>query len=151
MKFQIPNKSEVKRKLDMTPLIDCVFQLLLFFLVASHFEEQARMTNEGELEAALPEAAAAMPMTMKPQELIVNINAAGQFYIGGNLETEPALAQRLQQAQLNNPGNQSVVIRGDEAADWKYIARVMSLCNQANIRDYRVAVVKENEVSGDGL
>lgn len=151
MKFQIPNKSEDKRKLDMTPLIDCVFQLLLFFLVASHFEEQARMTNEGELEAALPEAAAAMPMTMKPQELIVNINAAGQFYIGGNLETEPALAQRLQQAQLNNPGNQSVVIRGDEAADWKYIARVMSLCNQANIRDYRVAVVKENEVSGDGL
>jgi len=151
MKFQIPNKSEDKRKLDMTPLIDCVFQLLLFFLVASHFEEQARMTNEGELEAALPEAAAAMPMTMKPQELIVNINAAGQFYIGGNLETEPALAQRLQQSQLNNPGNQSVVIRGDEAADWKYIARVMSLCNQANIRDYRVAVVKENEVSRDGL
>jgi|TARA_B100000530_G_scaffold296373_1_gene215157 biopolymer transport protein ExbD len=151
MRFQIPNKSEDKRKLDMTPLIDCVFQLLLFFLVASHFEEQARMTNEGELEAALPEAAAAMPMTMKPQELIVNINAAGQFYIGGNLETEPALAQRLQQAQLNNPGNQSVVIRGDEAADWKYIARVMSLCNQANIRDYRVAVVKENEVSGGGL
>lgn len=151
MRFQIPNKSEDKRKLDMTPLIDCVFQLLLFFLVASHFEEQARMTNEGELEAALPEAAAAMPMTMKPQELIVNINAAGQFYIGGNLETEPALAQRLQEAQLNNPGNQSVVIRGDEAADWKYIARVMSLCNQANIRDYRVAVVKENEVSGDAL
>ena len=151
MRFQIPNKSEDKRKLDMTPLIDCVFQLLLFFLVASHFEEQARMTNEGELEAALPEAAAAMPMTMKPQELIVNINAAGQFYIGGNLETEPALAQRLQQSQLNNPGNQSVVIRGDEAADWKYIARVMSLCNQANIRDYRVAVVKENEVSRDGL
>ena len=151
MRFQIPNKSEDKRKLDMTPLIDCVFQLLLFFLVASHFEEQARMTNEGELEAALPDAAAGMPMTMKPQELIVNINAAGQFYIGGNLETEPALAQRLQEAQLNNPGNQSVVIRGDEAADWKYIARVMSLCNQANIRDYRVAVVKENEVSGDAL
>lgn len=143
MKFQIPNKAD-KRKLDMTPLIDCVFQLLLFFLVASHFEEQARMTNEGELEAALPEATAAMPMTMKPQELIVNINALGQFYIGGNLETEPALAQRLQQAQLNNPGNQSVVIRGDESADWKYIARVMSLCNQARIRDYRVAVVNED-------
>lgn len=148
MKFQIPNKKE-KRRLDMTPLIDCVFQLLLFFLVASHFEEQARMTNEGELEAALPEAAAAMPMTMKPQEMIVNINAQGQYFVGGNLETEPALAQRFQRAQLNNPGNHSVVIRGDEAADWKYIARVMSLCNQANIRDYRVAVVNAGEISGD--
>jgi len=148
MKFQIPQKND-RRKLDMTPLIDCVFQLLLFFLVASHFEEQARMTNEGELEAALPEAAAAMPMTMKPQEFIVNINALGQFYVGGNLHTEPVLAQRLRQARLNNPGNQSVVIRGDESADWKYIARVMSLCNQAEIRDYRVAVVNEGTANGE--
>jgi hypothetical protein len=42
------------------------------------------------------------------------------------------------------------VIRGDETADWKYIARVMSLCNQAQINDYRVAVVPEDEAaSGD--
>ena len=39
--------------------------------------------------------------------------------------------------------NQTVVIRGDEKANWKYIARVMSLCNQAKIKDYRVAVVPD--------
>ncbi|MFP6766207.1 MAG: biopolymer transporter ExbD, partial [Planctomycetaceae bacterium] len=97
------------------------------------------------------EAAAAMPMTMKPQEFIVNINALGQFYVGGNLQTEPILAQQLRQARLNNPGNQSVVIRGDQSADWKYIARVMSLCNQADIRDYRVAVVNAETANGEEL
>jgi biopolymer transport protein ExbD len=76
MQFQRQNTDE-KRRLDMTPMIDCVFQLLLFFLVASHFEEQARMTGEGELDANLPEAAAAMPMVMRPRELIVNIDSQG--------------------------------------------------------------------------
>lgn len=146
MQFQLSNAGE-KRRLDMTPMIDCVFQLLLFFLVASHFEEQARMTGEGELDANLPEAAAAMPMVMRPQEMIVNITGQGQFYVGGELLNESALSQRLRRAQTDNPGNQPVVIRGDEDADWKYVARVMSLCNQAQINDYRVAVIPDDDAA----
>lgn len=144
MQFHLKQTGE-KRRLDMTPMIDCVFQLLLFFLVASHFEEQARMTGEGELDANLPEAAAAMPMVMKPRELIVNIDGQGQFFIGGERQSETQLSTLLRRSQTNNPGNQSVVIRGDETAEWKYIARVMSLCNQAEISDYRVAVVPADE------
>ncbi|NQV26872.1 MAG: biopolymer transporter ExbD [Rhodopirellula sp.] len=144
MQFQLQKNAE-KRRLDMTPMIDCVFQLLLFFLVASHFEEQARMTGEGELDANLPEAAAAMPMVMRPRELIVNIDSQGQFFVSGERQSEPQLGNLLRRSQVDNPGNQSVVIRGDESADWKYIARVMSLCNQAQISDYRVAVVPEEE------
>ena len=144
MQFQ-QKKTDEKRRLDMTPMIDCVFQLLLFFLVASHFEEQARMTGEGELDANLPEAAAAMPMVVRPRELIINIDGQGQFFVSGEQQSEPQLGTLLRRSQVDNPGNQSVVIRGDESADWKYIARVMSLCNQAQISDYRVAVVPEDE------
>lgn len=142
MKFQLKTESG-KRRIDMTPMIDCVFQLLLFFLVSSHFEEQARMTGEGELDATLPEAATAMPMTMRPQEMIINITSIGEFYVGGEVYSEQQLASRLDRARVDNPESQSVVIRGDETVDWKYVARVMSLCNQAQIRDYRVAVVPE--------
>ncbi|MHC4876880.1 MAG: ExbD/TolR family protein [Planctomycetota bacterium] len=150
MRFALKDSENSRRRIDMTPMIDCVFQLLLFFLVASHFEEQARVSGEGQLDANLPEAAAAMPMTMRPRELIVNINGDGQFYVGGNALTEQQLATQLQRAQVDNPGNQTVVIRGDEAADWKYVARVMSLCNQAQIVDYRVAVVPEDEITETG-
>lgn len=150
MRFALKDSESSRRRVDMTPMIDCVFQLLLFFLVASHFEEQSRVSGEGQLDANLPEAAAAMPMTMRPRELIVNINGDGEFYVGGNLLSEQQLATQLQQAQVDNPGSQSVVIRGDEAADWRFVARVMSLCNQAQIVDYRVAVVPEDELPETG-
>lgn len=142
MKFQL-NKTGSKRRVDMTPMIDCVFQLLLFFLVASNFQEQARISGEGELGAELPSVAAAMPMTMRPREMIVNVDGNGQFFLDGEAHTEQQLAARFDRARVNNPGNQSVVIRGDEGADWKYVARVMSLCNQAQIADYRVAVIPQ--------
>jgi biopolymer transport protein ExbD len=149
MRFRRKN-SDSKRGMDMTPMIDCVFQLLLFFMVSSHFDEEERTSSEGALDANLPEAAAAMPMVMRPREMIVNINARGEFYVGGEKHSEPQLAERLRRSVVDNPGNQTVVIRGDEQADWKYIARVMSLCNQAKISDYRVAVVPDGEGMPDG-
>ena len=138
-------RSSSKRLIDMTPMIDCVFQLLLFFMVASRFEEEAKTSGEGALDANLPDAVAAMPMVMRPKEMVVNINADGKFYVSGELYNEAQLAERLQRAGINNPGTQPVVIRGDERSDWKYVARVMSLCNQAKIRDYRVAVTPPEE------
>ena len=143
MKFEL-KKTSGKRRVDMTPMIDCVFQLLLFFLVASNFQEQARVSGEGELGASLPSVAAAMPMVMKPREMIVNVDSTGEFYLDGELHTEEALSNRFQRAQTDNPGNNSVVIRGNEGADWKFVARVMSLCNQSEIQDYRVAVIPED-------
>ncbi|MCP4175865.1 MAG: biopolymer transporter ExbD [Fuerstiella sp.] len=143
MKFEL-RKTGGKRRVDMTPMIDCVFQLLLFFLVASNFQEQARVSGEGELGANLPSVTSAMPMVMKPREMIVNVDSTGEFYLDGELHTEEALATRLQRAQTDNPGNNSVVIRGSQGADWKFVARVMSLCNQSEIQDYRVAVIPED-------
>lgn len=144
MKFKFKKHSD-QRRVDMTPMIDCVFQLLLFFLVASNFQEQALTSGEGQLDANLPSVAAAMPMVMKPREMIVNVDRNGQFFVDGRIHTEQDLTQRFQRSQIDNPGQQSVVIRGNEGATWKYVARVMSLCNQAEIRDYRVAVIPEEE------
>ncbi len=143
MKFEL-QKTNDRRRVDMTPMIDCVFQLLLFFLVASNFQEQSRLSGEGELGANLPAVAAAMPMVMKPREMIVNVDATGEFFLDGQLHTEQQLADRFKRAQTDNPGNQSIVIRGNEGAEWKFVAQVMSLCNQAEIRDYRVAVIPED-------
>ncbi len=131
-----------RRRIDMTPMIDCVFQLLLFFLVATHFEEEARSMDEAELKAILPQAAAAMPMVSKPREIIVNIDRRGRFIVQAVERSEAELLDILRQARVNNP-QQSVIIRGDESCPWKFIARAMSLCNKARIRDYRVAVIPE--------
>ena len=117
MRFRFKNRNAGKRLIDMTPMIDCVFQLLLFFMVASRFEEESKVSGEGSLDSNLPDAVAAMPMVIRPKEMIVNVNSRGEFYVGGEMHTEAQLGDRLQRAEINNPGNQPVVIRGDERSD----------------------------------
>jgi len=119
--------------INFTPLIDCVFLLLIFFLVASKFEEEER-----ELSVVLPQATEAKPLTSKPTELFVNVDRAGRYIVQSTSCSPAQLEQVLKQASANNPGRQSVIIRADERCEWKHVVLVMDLCNKAHIRDYRV-------------
>jgi biopolymer transport protein ExbD len=121
---------------NMMPLIDVVFLLLIFFLVATRFDQEER-----QLPVVLPEVAEAQPLAMTP-ELIVNITRDGKYVVAQKEYREKQLAALLQQTRRNNP-HQSVLIRGDGRAAWKYGVRVMGLCNKAKIENYRVAVLQE--------
>lgn len=120
--------------INLTPMIDVVFQLLLFFLVASKFADEER-----QLKVVLPQASEAKPMIAKPQEFMVNIDQAGKYFAGGKQLSAPQLERALVQAAANNPGRQAVVIRADKRCQFDYVAQAMNLCNKANIRDYRVS------------
>ena len=128
-------KSRALTSLSLTPLIDVVFLLLIFFLVATRFAEEER-----QMDILLPEASAAEPMIVQPKQLFVNVDASGRFYIGGQELTAADVEQALRQAWADNPGRQEVIIRGDRAARWEHIAVVMNLCNKANIRNYKAAM-----------
>jgi biopolymer transport protein ExbD len=123
---------------NMMPLIDIVFLLLIFFLMASHFEQQER-----ELKVLLPEVAEAQPLAMT-QELVVNITPDGKYVVAQQQYSEEQLGALLAQGHRNNP-QQTVLIRGDGRAAWKYGVRVMGLCNRAKIDNYRVAALEEEE------
>ena len=122
---------------NMMPLIDIVFLLLIFFLMASRFEQEER-----ELKVTLPEVAEAQPLAMT-QELVINITPEGQYVVAQQQYSEGQLLALLVKAHRNNP-HQSVLIRGDARAAWKHGVRVMGLCNKAQIDNYRVAAVQEN-------
>ena len=119
--------------LSLTPLIDVVFLLLIFFLVATRFEQEDR-----ELDVVLPSASEAKPMTVQPQELFVNIAQDGQVFVGGKVLDEQELLRLLQETAVNKVG-QSVIIRADERVPFSFVALVMNLCNRAGIFDYTVA------------
>jgi biopolymer transport protein ExbD len=121
---------------NMMPLIDVVFLLLIFFLMASRFEQEER-----DLKVVLPEVAEAQPLAMT-QELVINITAEGKYVVAQQQYREEQLAALLEQARRNNP-HQSVLIRGDGRAAWKHGVRVMGLCNRARIDNYRVAALQE--------
>ena len=120
---------------NMTPVIDMVFLLLIFFLCATRFDREER-----ELDANLPEVVQAEPLSMPPQEIVVNVTRDGHYIVMQQTLTEEQLAALLNQASLKNPGTQAVQIRGDAQAAWEAGVRVMGLCNRANIANYTVTV-----------
>jgi biopolymer transport protein ExbD len=130
MSVQI-NKGTALASLSITPLIDIVFLLLIFFLVATRFAEEDR-----ELDVQLPSASEAKPLTVKPREIFVNIDKDGRFYVGGKILNADAVFEVLQRAATDNPGHQSVVIRADKRVPLDYAVKIMDLCNKSNITDY---------------
>lgn len=125
---------------NLTPLIDVVFLLLIFFLVATEFAEQER-----ELRVLLPEASEAQPLTSKPRELFVNIDAEGRYFVSGETLTLDELYSALKLAWVNNPGRASVIIRADKRCPWQYVVAAINACLKANIRDYKVTAREPDE------
>jgi biopolymer transport protein ExbD len=132
------NRGRALGLLDMTPMIDMVFNLLIFFMVVSQFANAER-----DLKVVLPDGSEAMPLTAKPQQIFINIDQNGRYFVRGQEFTAEALSLLLAQAALNNPTSQSVVIRGDRRAAWDSVATAMRLCNQAGLRDYSAALADE--------
>ncbi len=142
--MRMPTLGEGIDEINAVPInavnfVDIIFNLLIFFMAMAHFGQEER-----QLDAVLPEASAAAPMTMPPREMVVNVDREGRYFVRQRALREPELAAALKQAAADNPGLQSILIRGDGRADWRSVARVMALCNAAKITDYRVAVVQED-------
>ena len=137
-------KGTALEQLSMTPLIDIVFLLLIFFLVSTQFIEEDLADMRGKQERVkqmkinLPEASEAKPLTSRPRELFVYINQQGQYLVAGKIHSLNKLQAALDQAYVNNPGRASVVIYADKRVQWNFVVAVMNACNRAKIHDYRV-------------
>ncbi len=125
--------SSVASTLSLTPLIDVVFLLLIFFLVTSEFEEEER-----RLDIVLPSATSAVPMIGKPREIVVDIDAGGSLYLSGQPTDLTELQRLLRVAVASNPTNQTVVIRADASTSFQPVVSVMDMCNKTGVSDYSV-------------
>lgn len=119
--------------LSITPLIDVVFLLLIFFLVTTRFEKTDR-----EMEFPLPSASEAQPVTEEPQELFINIDVEGNYFVNGRKCTADQVEAILLQAQADNPLTQSVILRADKRVPLDYVVTVANLCNKADINSYTI-------------
>lgn len=127
------DKGRLGGGLELTPMIDIVFLLMIFFLVASKLEEADR-----SIDVVLPQASAARPLTRQPREFIINIDRTGGYFAGATPITLPELTTRLRQLAADNPTGQKVVVRADENVVHKFVVGAMNACVQAGIEDYQV-------------
>ena len=125
-------KGTVLSSLSMTPLIDIVFLLLIFFLVATRFAEEDR-----ELEVMLPTASEAKPLVVKPREMFINIDHRGAYFFGNKQMDLKEMEETLQTADTNNPFGQMVIIRADKRCTWDAVVAAIDACHRAGIHDIR--------------
>lgn len=115
--------------IEMTPLIDIVFLLLIFFLVATTFQEAER-----EVQIALPEAEAAGPITSALREIVINITAEGTVIVGGQDVGLEGLREIVTEALASNP-DQKVSVRGDRGASYGDVAAALDVCKSVGVND----------------
>ncbi|MEM9659556.1 MAG: biopolymer transporter ExbD [Planctomycetota bacterium] len=116
---------------NLTPVIDVVFLLLVFFLVATRFDQQER-----EVQTKLAQVLQARPRSMGPNEVVVNISDKGEYVVMQESLDEQQLADLLHSLSLKNPSAQKVQIRADERVAFKYPAWVMGVCEQEKLDHY---------------
>ena len=123
-------QSSEKLQLQMTPMIDVVFLLLIFFIVTSSFVEY-----EGKLQTNLPRNVnvqnAAQDLE-QPPEVLIEISADGVISVGNQVKTPAQLAALLISLRKLYP-DQPVVIRGDPQTFHRYVVDVLDACYKAKI------------------
>lgn len=114
---------------DFTPIIDIVFNLLIFFLVATSFQQVER-----EAQIALPETVAAGPISASLREIVINVDRAGRMIVNGQPTDEARLAAMLTDAIKSNPG-QKVNVRADRSTPYENVARALDICKRSGITE----------------
>ena len=119
-------------ELNMTPMVDIVFLLIIFFLTTTSI-----IQLEQDLSIDLPKQSEKIKAKAPPaRPIIVNVRhlPGGKAYY--HVENEPmtlsSLTSNLSRAKIRYR-DQAVVIRGDRNVKWEHIAAVMSCCGQVGI------------------
>ncbi len=123
------DSNESSATIEMTPLIDMVFLLLIFFLVATTFKEAER-----EMQIALPFTDAAGPISTTLREIIINVAEDGRIIVAGQTMSAEQLNALVNEAVKQNE-NQKVTIRGDKNTVYQNIAGVLDVCKAAGIQE----------------
>jgi biopolymer transport protein ExbD len=115
--------------IEMTPIIDMVFLLLIFFLVATTFHQ-----TEREMQVALPQAAFAGPISTSLREIIINVDTDGNIIVSGRTISPQDLQVLVEEAVATNP-QQKVTVRGDHRTAYANVVRVLDICKGSGVQE----------------
>lgn len=119
---------------DMTPMIDVVFLLLIFFMTISQISEVKKEKID------LPELPGSAEQL--PSSVTVNVNKKGQILVDQARVTVNQLAGLMRQEleKVQDPGLVRVVLRADQGATCQTVNQIVKQLGQMQIRKIRIAV-----------
>jgi len=113
-------------ELNITPLLDLVFVLLVIFIITT-----PQMMNN--LEMNLP-SGKPPPKTNQPKPKInrISVDAKGQTFLNAEMVTIPQLKDKLAQLKADDP-DLKVVVKGADAVDYQNMINVLDVLRQLDI------------------
>lgn len=115
-------------EIGLIALIDCIFFLLMFFMVATSFKQQAGEKPLKELPVVLPAAQMSLDRARADAPaLTIGVDKRGKLYIDGDNVSVEGLHDRLRKEAASNP-DRRIRIDGDEMAHYQDIVHVLDLC-----------------------
>ncbi len=132
------SRTETDRlEVNITPLIDVVFLLLIFFMVTTTFNQQA------ELRVDLPEASSEeQSLDVLPIE--ITIDTSGAYYVNGVslLNNEASTLMRSLQKIISDDKDRGVIIRADASTPHQAVITAMDTVSRLGITQLSIATSK---------
>ncbi len=122
---------------NLTPLIDVVFLLLIFFMVSTTF-----LDPEREIEVELPTAESSGEAGATPDELVLTVIEDGTIFFEGGALGRDELVGVLKRAAQHDPAT-PVTIRGAAGARHEAIVAVMDACGLAGLSNLSVGTTRK--------
>lgn len=120
--------------LNLTPMIDIMFLLIIFFMVGTKFAEW-----EHKLALKVPEVKETEALAPAPEKRVINVYRDGRIALDSDFVTLDELTTRLNSARREYHGL-GVVVRGDAEGTFQHVATVLGTCREAGITDMGISV-----------
>jgi biopolymer transport protein ExbD len=125
---------ESDNEINLTPMLDVVFIMLIFFIVTASF------VKEAGIDVSKPEAARLDDQ--KQENVLVAISDTSEIWIGGRLIDPRAVRANIERLHAENPHG-SVIIQADKRSYNDTLVRVMDASRQAGVYNISIAADRE--------
>ena len=115
---------------ELTPLVDVVFQLIIFFMVSTVFVE---FTQQMDIETPEVEGSLAQDQVKR---LTIEITVNEKIFLNG----KELLLDNIPEHLEDQPNTRSVLIRADKRLPYGIVMQVMQICRSAGMTDIRTTV-----------
>lgn len=134
-RFSQRNSLVTLNEINITPLLDLAFVLLIIFIITTPNLEQSIPLN-------VPAGGSTGSTVRKDQVRTIEVSPMGGYVLGGQRFSLPEVTQALAAEFQSNP-DLAIYIRADEAEQLKNVTDLLNVCERLNIRKVRIATRPE--------
>ena len=132
MKFKKKSSRKLSSitNLDLTPMVDVVFNLLIFFALSLNF-----VASSGGINVNLPEASSAKPI--KTENITINLTKGGKLYYNKEVATKEQIKKNLKEVKDKSS---LIIIRADNEVEHGKVVEAMDLAKVEGFTKLAIAV-----------